>query len=411
MKKSYLILAAVAGLFASCSQNEDLVKVADEPVMIGFDAFAENLTRTAITEGKNLTKTNGGFGVWGYKDPTAAKVTVASGAIDVTTGGTSTMQNVFNNVQVWYEDASTKTQGYTYEVPKYWDKNQFYAFFAYAPYSAADASIENTTGKITLSNIPAKQDLSVSGTTAVNSVNYTTYTQTGTTVTDYLIASCVDNQAIDATNQSAKSYDGKNLTVGFTFAHILSQLKVNVKMHQTGADTYKGIKSLKVTSLNIENLPNNTETASFKQNAVNDVAGTYTPANYTTSLEIIGGTNPTSSADLYLLAEGAAASGTTPIAAPSHLTQAFLYYLAPNAPATSSKYLLNINYTIEYVDGVVENVTREDIDLSAATANMTQFQQGYIYTLNIDVDLNQIYFTVDAITDWTNATATDVVVQ
>lgn len=410
MKKSYLILAAVAGLFASCSQNEDVIQTADGPVQIGFDAITENLTRTAVSAGADLTKDNGGFGVWGYKDPTASNVTVSGGVINVTTGGASTMQNVFNNVQVWFEDGAA-TQNYTYEVPKYWDNNQHYAFFAYAPYSATNAAIEASTGKITLSQIPAKQDLSVSGTTAVNSVNYTTYTQTGTTVTDYLIASCVDNQAINATNQNAKTYPGKNLTVGFTFAHILSQLKVNVKMHQTGADTYKGIKSLKVTSLNIENLPNNDEKASFKQDAVNAVVGTYTPANYTTSLEIIGGTHPTSPTDLNLLAEGAAASGTTPIAAPSHLTQAFLYYLAPNAPATSSKYLLNINYTIEYVDGVVENVTREDIDLSAANANMTQFQQGYIYTLNIDVDLNQIYFTVDAVTNWTDAADTDVLVQ
>jgi len=410
MKKSYLILAAVAGLFASCSQNEEIVTVVDEPIQIGFDAFADNLTRAAITAGTDLTDANGGFGVWGYKAPTAAQVTASSGTINVTTTGSSTMQKVFDNVKVWYEGASTPTQGYTYAVPKYWDKNQFYAFFAYAPYSATDATIADATGLITLSKIPAKQDLSVSGTTSVNSVNYTTYTQTGTTVTDYLVASCAENQKMNATNQSSKTYEDHELTVGFTFAHILSQLKVNVKMAKTGNDTYKGIQKLEVTNLNIENLPNYNETAAFTQTAVTATAGTYSPAAYTTSLEIIGGTHPTSSDGLYLLAEGA---NGTPLVAPTHLTQSFLYYLAPNTPSGTGtdKYLLNIDYKITYVDGTVETISRSDIDLSAATANLTSFQQGYIYTLNINVDMNQIYFTVDSTGTWTDQAATNVVVD
>ena len=131
---------------------------------------------------------------------------------------------------------------------------------------------------------------------------------------------------LNATNQSSESYELKGQTVGFTFGHMLSKLQINLQAN----DTYSGITSLKVTNLSIENMPASASTkASFTQTSPTAPAGAYTPANYTSTLSIIG-TNGTSTADLYILKNGSM-SGET-VTAPTAQNQSFNYYVAPNVP-------------------------------------------------------------------------------
>ena len=84
MKKSYLMIAAAATLFAACAETDTFKESIDdnETVLIGFETFHEKATRVTATGEISLpehfTKAHGGFGVWGYKG-TPANIVAASG--------------------------------------------------------------------------------------------------------------------------------------------------------------------------------------------------------------------------------------------------------------------------------------------------------------------------------------------
>lgn len=430
MKKFYLIATAVTMLTA-CTNSEKLTAdfSNDGPVMIGFETFHEKATRATgeITQPSDFTKAKGGFGVWGYKgapDDIVAASGTPIATVDVSNPESPTPENpakyttIFENVQVWYESATTDTKGFTYTVPKYWDKGAEYIFFAYAPYDATNASIDRSTGNIQIKEIASIQDVSTSIDNKANeedanqpkNLQYKGSDATG--ITDYLMATYVTEQKITAenvgttaigTNQnkgdgSSITYTGQEKTVGFTFGHMLSKFKINL----TASALYSGVQYITVDALSIKNMPTLTETAKtiFTQTSPTAPAGSYAPNYYSTDLVVIGA-NGTSTASLYILKNGSLSGETVTV--PTEQVQEFNYYVAPSfadnstTTETTEKYLLNIAYTIHYVDGIEEKVTISNTDLST---KLTQFQQNYQYTLNIKIGLNQIYFTVDAVTGW-----------
>ena len=431
MRKSYLLAAAVTMLTA-CTNNENMTNDLsyDGPVAIGFETFHEKSTKAAVTGEisgptnftRNSESKEGGFGVWGFKgspDDIPAPSDLATYVVDLS--NTTKYTTIFDNVQVWYENETTPTQGFTYAVPKYWDKGSEYIFFAYAPYNNAKitvdahevnvATLDNTTGKITIRDIASIQDVSTSidnkgdETTANQPKNLQFKGSNATGITDYLMATYVTGQHLNATNEggtnqnvSTKVYDKKEQTVGFTFGHMLSKFKINLK----ASALYSGVEYIKVDALSIENMPTRTETAKtiFTQTSPTAPAGSYNPNCYSTDLVVIG-TGGTSTASLYILKNGSLSGETVTV--PTEQIQEFNYYIAPSkandeaTTETTEKYLLNIAYTIHYVDGIEEKVTISDTDLSS---KLTEFQQNNQYTLNILIGLNQIYFTVDAVTAW-----------
>ena len=442
MKKSYLLAAAVTMLTA-CTNNERLTNDLsyDGPVMIGFETFHEKSTKATvtgeITARENLNKTNGGFGVWGYKGNDASASTTPK------TLAESGYTTIFDNVQVWY-DGTSETKGFTYLVPKYWDKGMKYIFFAYAPYDAVKATIdwktdENHKGKglITISDIPSIQDLSKSNAdpnaTPAQTVQEIVFSGSDQTkVTDYLMATCVQNQYLTTANTTTSTQSGTNQnyvdsnngktaytqqeqTVGFTFGHMLSRITVKLK----AATQYNGVMSMKVSYLAIKNMPEvKTDVTSFTQTAPTAAAGAYAINTWSgKTLQIINSgevnTNATSKNDLYILKNGVGkkdANTTTTIAdemttigPPEDQPQTFYYYVAPNTPSGNAAefkdhYYLSIKYTIKYVDNVEENVVIENMDLNSQLASMLQNNS---YKLTINVGLNQIYFTVDKVDNWT----------
>ena len=432
MKKLYFI-AATATMLAACTSNETLKEAFfedNETELIGFETYHEKSTRAAVTDRTGLTKTNGGFGVYGFKhkDNRAADEGVINLSDADPESSVNYVTSIFDNVKVWYEEG-VKTKDFTYAVPKYWDKEKYYTFFAYAPHapeaqaaSGDDPEVKGVrldvaTGKFTRNDIKALQStnnyISNAGANG-DRIQYGDSVETA--AIDYLIAPYVPGQKSGATNQIGKSYDGKGLTVGFTFSHILSKLNVYLRAkdetnnpddNTKNGHEYSGVQDIKVSKLNIQNLPNaTTEIATYAQNATNEVAGTWTPANYTTALNIIGGGNATAAGPLYIL-DGGTGTATSVITKPTnYIPQEFHYFVAPNTPvednttdAIEGKYILNIDYTITYVDGTVEPYTRT-IDLSGKSAAFTSMAQNNIYKIIITIGLEQIYLTVETVNAW-----------
>lgn len=428
MKKFYLIATAVTMLTA-CTNSEKMTAdfSNDDPVMIGFETFHEKSTKVgAIESPENLTDVSGGFGVWGYK----------GSATDIKTYGnddpsndmddldkTAKFTNIFNNVKVWYEskvtyDTDKEHYHFTYAVPKYWDKKSEYVFFAYAPWDETHATLSKK-GIITISNIPGIQDVSKYSQSDEEKLSTRIYANSNTaSVTDYLMAKYETDQRYDNspyTNQHEKNYSDAEQTVGFTFGHMLSKLQVNVMANTQ----YSGVKEMIVNYLSIENMPalgTDVEQTTFTQKSPTTSEGTYSPTYYAKNLQIINNNNTenananaTSQTALYVLYDGSLNATTHLPEAPSPQTQSFNYYVAPNNPANNTteankKHLLNISYTIEYVDGIKEDVILEDIDLSPYLSEMVQNNS---YILNIKIALNEILFTA-SVTPWANSTTTEI---
>lgn len=419
MKKNYLLIAAAAAMFAACSDTDTFKSAIDdnETVMIGFETYHEKATRATATDtiGKpeNFTKAHGGFGVWGYKGAPADIVPAngTAGSETLNLSDASKFTKIFDNVQVWYDPTISATayhSHFTYAVPKYWDKYSEYAFFAYAPYDADHASFEVSTGKITIDDIPSIQNVSAKTGTGANLVFGNPNT---TNVTDYLMAAYQTEQYYKGTNQKDSTYDKHNQTVGFTFGHMLSKLRINVMAN----DTYKGVKEMKVTYLDITNLPDTSSVKTvFTQKSPTAAAGTYSPNAYITALKVIDVTSndvKVTSRDTVFVLKNGSQSGED-VTAPTAQPQSFNYFVAPNDPANNQstdnqKHELNIKYTIKYTDGIVENVVLEPVDI---TSKLKELKQNNSYVLTIKIALNEILFTVDKVNGWATDTELEQIV-
>ena len=147
MKKSYLMLAAAAALFAACSNDDGVAEaqkaeqqVAAGEVPVGFDTYVNrSTTRAGIVGETTLAKIkaeNAGFGVFAYYT-------------NADNYDQSFTPNFMYNQHVKFESSA-----YTYSPVKYWP-NEFgsgaasedadkISFFAYAPY----VSVNPASGKV-----------------------------------------------------------------------------------------------------------------------------------------------------------------------------------------------------------------------------------------------------------------------
>ena len=121
MKKSYLLMAAAATIFAACSETDFVNPVPETEQEIGFENHVGKTTRAEITSEAALAD-EGGFVVWGWKTPTANKAWASA-------------TNIFNGVNVFTESANGDATVWTYTNKKYWDKTSTYNFYAVAPYN------------------------------------------------------------------------------------------------------------------------------------------------------------------------------------------------------------------------------------------------------------------------------------
>jgi len=249
MKKSYLILAAVAGLFASCSSDVlvDETSQNEAPKPFTFETFAEKATRADEANSTNLYDFYKTFDVYGWKTVASADQAVFA---HVPVGHfTSDTQGevVYSTAPAKPSDEWTfSAAGWFYENVRYWDKvASGYQFFAIAPYEATPApalAIAAGDANIAIGSSSDKYDISTEK-NLVNGVAVTTTTG---------ITPIADKKyfGFNKDYMLADKSTTKNTVVTLNFHHILTKLNVKV----TKQDTYLGASDLVVKEVKIANL-------------------------------------------------------------------------------------------------------------------------------------------------------------
>ncbi len=190
MKKSYLMIAAAAALFAACSSNDNFKEVEEQESAISFNQALNKTTRAYIADEAALAG-EGGFIVYGYKKKTSE-------------ANWTNAQTIFDNVNVKSTNSGTS---WYYDNLRFWDKNGTYNFFAIAPYNP-------TTGTYSLVANSAPEALKFKITGAASAIS--------TASDDYLI----DRDG--ATNVSG-SYTTTHAAVDIDFHHIMAKIDFKLK--------------------------------------------------------------------------------------------------------------------------------------------------------------------------------------
>jgi hypothetical protein len=361
MKKSYLMIAAVAALFAACSSN-DTFKEINEDVAIGFRNYVEKSTKGEIT---TSSITSYDFGVYGYKEET--------------TPSTRTV-TLFENERVYYS-----SNDWTHQTIRYWDKNatSAYYFYAYVPRSESASFRKDAQNNSTQTGFTYDLDTQVFADATV------------TNTVDLCVA------AVEATDYNhcfiGSTTDVSDGHVSFTFNHVLSKISFNIKkatdltytvylnslyMEFPSATDVEWTQRNKSVTIGNKDASNN-QTVVY----VGDVtyAGYENPAANTYTKEIVN--NKTQEVS------------TSSIA----IADAHSYIVTPNViatPAQKHKINVKVGYTINYGNNV------EEAQIATGTVEIN-FLENYHYTLTIKIDPAKIEFDVDAVNGWDEPHNTD----
>ena len=250
MKKSYLMIAAAAVLFAACSSN-DLINdgpdnAQEKDSAIGFAAYSSKTTRADEDNSTYLHHFYGTFDVYGWKTVNSSPSPVFN-HVPVGYFGTNNTGANQTPPTVVYESSGKPgdewgtpfTAGWYYENVRYWDKvATAYQFFAIAPYEAVPSpalTVAAGADNIKIGDSGAKYDISTEKNLALDAGNPTQYKKYFGFTKDYMLA---------------EKSTTKEALVAFNFHHILT--KFNVKI--TKQDTYTGSQDLKVNAIKIAKL-------------------------------------------------------------------------------------------------------------------------------------------------------------
>lgn len=204
MRKSLWMLGLAAVAMTSCTQSE-VLEVAENRA-IGFDdVFVGKVTRAAtapiVDEASDLYGEGNGFYVY---------------------GGYETVTNVFANTHVTYSSGSTPEWGYS--PTRYWVKDKYYKFVAYAP--AMGVAPTFAYGEGTSSNNAQ--------------LTFENVVVTGTSQKDFIVA----KSGVITPNDN-----NYNTAVKFNFFHALSMIKVTLR--NGFADGVKvAISDFQITGIN-----------------------------------------------------------------------------------------------------------------------------------------------------------------
>lgn len=284
MKKSYLIIAAAAAIFAACQDTDSIREIKDQGTnnaAITFSTGSEKLTRAENSDAlytRTFFEHQSNFEVWGYKilDPTVA----VFGA----TNAAGTVVNVTNKSGVYTYKYDSET------VPlRFWDKTSpNYQFYAAAPANPAD-------GAWTFTYTGATADPTAYGTgtfattSALNGVNLQSVTNGKASEklkNTFKEATLADGTTKDIDKMIAAPCQVEQVSynkptpdaVHLNFIHILSKLNITIKTDLSNLYT------VKLLGFEVKNMPGKgnfneaTETAdgTKKNSRWNQTGYTYT---------------------------------------------------------------------------------------------------------------------------------------
>lgn len=360
MKKSYLMIAAAAALFAACS-NVDTFKEVNEDVAIGFsNNYVGKSTKAEIT---NASITGSSFGVYGYK--------YREGATDPAT------VQLFNNEQVSYSNGD-----WTHTTVRYWDKSVVaadltdnddyngYYFYAYVPYSASAGFAR--TG-------------------ATNGFTYTLNDVFANAAGDDAIDLCVA-RAENITFTTCNTYDASIQThnaahVAFVFNHVLSKLAFKVKTEGFETAYTVTIKKLNIAFPTATNIK-------WTQTAKGADAGTISYENNQNTSTL---TQPADLTNKESVFDGSQEVSTAANNTAAILSGAKNYIVTPNVSSSQNHTMqLEVIYELNYNDG--NSTTEQQIATGTAAIN---FAENYFYYLVVNIKPTAIEFDVDRVEGFT----------
>jgi hypothetical protein len=245
MRKSYLIIAAVATSFlASCANEKVLNERQDgneQQALIGFSSYSEKSTKAGDTNNmSNLEFFHNTFAVYGTKQSTV------DGAIQYVFGGKAEAAGTQDGVTCTYTDDSNPFHGsnWKYEDERFWDKQANYNFIAYAPAAASNP--------LRYSYVSADALVGGSG----NDFVATDYVLTGKNLQAKATSAAiykgfnVSGSDLDLMTSQAQAQDGTDhKQVPLVFKHILSKLNVVVGKAQSLDNSTVKINSIEITGL------------------------------------------------------------------------------------------------------------------------------------------------------------------
>ena len=398
MKRSYLMIAAAAALFAACAENEKLnneLITNSKNDKIGFSVYSEKTTRTADQNSTNLYDYYNEFDVYSWKtvgstaSPVFAHEPVAYFDADAADGvvyaGTEKPSDEWGTFGTGTGEWQT---GWFYKDVRYWDKlASGYTFFAIAPYEATPApalDVQNSYDNIKIGSSSDTYDINGEEKNAMtNEKKYYNFTK------DYMLA-----------NKMTTRFQ----KVELNFHHILTKLNVKITLQ----DNYKGgNQDLTITDLEIVGLENKgyfVYTTNMTTNGWTTTANETQTLAFGTDYKIYSKDNQVTTYSGYYWFQT--------LVFPQTLT---CMAQGAQTAAPAGKYLY-IEYTIgtevfkAYYD--LANVFNSNLEPAQGevAAGTYEFAQGSEYTLNIKVGPMPIEFEATA-TAWDEKTAVDHTVE
>ena len=354
MKKSYLMIAAAAALFAACASNDTFKDVDTQESAITFNQVTNKVTRAYIGSEANL-QTEGGFVVYGYK------------SLDGFT--TKESPDIFAGQNVYWDGTNSV---WKYDNLRFWDKNATYNFYAVAPFSPEDNATYAIQGNPAAANFGR---ITITG----------AHSNKSTASDDYLI----DRTGVLGERGSAHT-GGTNPTVDFNFHHIMAKVQFALKSTLTSG-------TITVTNLTMTGWNNGAGT--FAQNLSysgapsNIVYDEWTISSAAAGNITLVGTGASDATKVLTCSSGATASALTDwyIMVPQQIT-----YTAPGENVTEAGLTFTVTYT--YSDGAAQNPYIETFTDQVAIVPSTQTWGTDSYTTyTLDIKPKEIKFDVESV--------------
>ena len=378
MRKSILIIAAAATVLASCTNEKVLneIQTSSTPTVIGFGTYAEKPTKAPTNY--NLEKYHESFVVYGTK---YSYIVDDADTIYVFGDEASATDSVAGTVCDYVDDNNLfHGSNWKYTDERYWDKQAYYDFVAYAPkyaplaykYVADDSRVGAEGNKFVSTddfelcgqNLQDKDETSEFKHLAEIMVGFTkdSVNEAGKDL-DLMISDVVKTQnGKDYLNTNGNDRKDVNLQ----FHHILAKLNIAIAKTDKLDDATVTIKSISLDSLKNKGRYDGEKWIAYDREANSTYSIKFNAANDSARYAKIPASTVTDKKKYFIES----------IVMPQTL------------PDTCN---LTINYTIKRGNHEEPFISRTNISDDAI---FTTFQDRYNYTLNITI--NPTYITFDA---------------